>query len=130
MARQSNSITDYRRIGLAKGIEFVGPSVPSSVQVPTRWRCRNCGRVMHKTYFAVSVGKHGCRCQNDQSLQQMDYVTLADTLGLEWLGGEYFPANNKVKTTWFSPKTNSRFMASYHELAYDNVPSRLRKYLR
>lgn len=125
MGRKSLTREEYEKAGKAKGIEFIGESVPQTVFDSTTWRCLHCGVVMKKTYRAVDLSSHGCLCYTDATLKEVNYRELAARYGIEWVGGEYFPHSTKTKTNWRTP-AGVTFEASYHELAYTKPPVRIR----
>jgi hypothetical protein len=131
VGRPSLGRSDYIKAGAAKGLVFIGSKVPASVHDQTEWQCKFCGTIHKKSYRAVLYGKNGCTCQNERSLKPEDYNALADKLGIKWVGSTYsnrIPRNTKTPTMW-EGRTGELVEASYMQLAYDNIPQRLREEL-
>lgn len=105
----------YVKVGEAKGLEFLDELAPATVYDKCNWRCGNCGLVYNKTYRAVYLGKHGCRCQNGMSMSVEKYTELEQKFNIELI----HKANNyKQPSKWYSPVTGNTVMASYYQIQY------------
>jgi len=99
--------------------------VPVRISMPTYWQCDVCGRELYKSLTAITH-HNSCICKSSLTLKAYHYKNLANRLGITWCN-EY-PVSNKVKVSWVG-RNGESFEASYSELAYDFIPSRLRGYL-
>lgn len=105
----------YVRVGEEKGLEFVDELAPATVYDKCNWRCEVCGLTYHKTYRAVYLGKHGCRCQNGMSMSWEQYRELEEKFNIQLIA----KANNyKQPSKWYSPVTGETVMASYYQIQY------------
>lgn len=120
MSHVSLSNEEYQEIAAEKGLMLVGYA-PPSVYDKARWECQHCGKVHVKTYRAVKYGSFGCSCQNNLTLSTNQYHSLADRLGIEWIG-KRTPHNTKDLTQWRGP-SGRIVTCSYYQLAYRG-PSR------
>lgn len=124
MAKKSLSRAEYVLRGKHHQMTLLGDA-PQRATMPTLWRCDVCGRELEKSVNAI-MWHSPCICRTPLTLKPNDYSELANRLGIQWQN-EY-PHNNKVKVSWIGVHGES-FKASYTELAYDFIPSRLKGYL-
>lgn len=95
--RAAKQARDYRSIGRARDIRWIGQVVPDHVGIKTRWACRH-GHTWEATYNTIQQG-HGCPwCANHVRKTPEDYQAVARARGFEWLGPEVSKVN--MKTTW------------------------------
>lgn len=120
MGGKSKTITDYITLGKQKGIDYRGTSAPKSVRETVEWLCPRCRRTRKASFFAVQQGENGCRCHNKRSLDEADYVQLAERLGIKWVA-KTLPKNNKTLTEWQGP-SGEMVLLPYHTLAYKKPP--------
>jgi hypothetical protein len=129
LSRPSKQLEDYKKLGEEKNLRFLGEEAPSTTTETTLWMCLNCGRELSKCYNKLKYSTNSCRCRSKLTLKKIDYRNLAERLGIIWVyNGEnqFFPKTNKEKALW-KTKAGTKFFASYHELAYQNMPFRLRE---
>lgn len=126
MGRKSKQLKDYLDLAAASDLEFLDPVSPRRTSVPCRWRCRQCQRLLRKSYN--DVRQSPCVCRTSKTLKVTDYEQLAQRFGLEWRG-KTLPKTNKVVTLWYSSATESMFEASYAQLSYDKIPKRFKVYI-
>lgn len=124
MGRKSLTRDEYEKRGKKHHMTLIG-DVPSRISMPTHWRCDICGRELYKSLVATQYHSP-CICRTPLTLKPDDYSALASRLGITWCN-EY-PVSNKVKINWIG-RDGQPFVASYSELAYDFIPSRLRGYI-
>lgn len=107
----------YVKVGADKGLEFLDELAPATVYDKCNWRCMECGLTYNKTYRAVYLGKHGCRCQNGMSMSITKYMELEQKFNIELIS----KSNNFMKPSkWYSPVTGNTVMVSYYQLV--NAP--------
>lgn len=117
--------SSYVKVGADKGLEFLDELAPATVYDKCNWRCTLCGLSYYKTYRAVYLGKHGCRCQNGMSMPVEKYQELEKKFNIKLLA----KANNFLHPSeWFSPATGKTVMVSYYQLV--NAPYKHRELLR
>jgi hypothetical protein len=124
MARKPLGRNEYVLRGKRHQMTLIGETAPT-VSTPTWWRCDVCGRELHKSMNAI-IHHSPCVCRTEMTLKAHDYETLATQLGITWSG--QYPVNNKIKIEWFG-RGGISFYASYSELAYGFIPSRLKGYI-
>lgn len=124
MARKPLSREEYVTRGKRYRMTLLGDIAPT-VSSPTMWSCDVCGRVLKKSLNAI-IFHSPCVCRTQMTLKASDYESLANQLGIQWSG--QYPINNKVRIEWFG-KGGVSFPASYSELAYGFISSRLRVYI-
>lgn len=122
MGRKSKTIGDYESLAEEKGLTFVGQVSPRYTTEKTLWRCNRCGRESLRSYW--SVQRTNCLCHT-RTLQESDYHTLAESLGLKWIGPR-LPQNIQEKTTWADNDAGMFFKASYDRLNRRKVPAKER----
>lgn len=107
----------YVKVGADKGLEFLDELAPATVYDKCNWRCMECGLKYHKTYRAVYLGKHGCRCQNGMSMSIQKYMELEQRFNIKLLS----KSNNSLQPSrWYSPVTGNTVNVSYYQLV--NAP--------
>lgn len=105
----------YVKVGADKGLEFLDELAPATVYDKCNWRCMECGLTYNKTYRAVYLGKHGCRCQNSMSMPIEKYMELEQKFNIELISKSN---NYKQPSKWYSPATGNTVMASYYQIVY------------
>lgn len=128
MTYPSKTLDDYQRLGELTGLMLVSLP-PKSVLLPAEWQCTLCGRTHLRSYSKLKYAERGCRCQGEVGKSADDYRSLAQRLGLKWIGRQ-IPQTVQHTTPW-AAFNGDLFEASYHELGYalTHIPSRLYDYL-
>lgn len=126
MARRSLTRQDYEILAQQYDLIFAAAQPPAQARHTTVWRCVHCGRLRQCSYNNVKYGKNGCICRSGITLTDTDYQALAGSLSLRW-SGQRVPENAHIKTMWFSPASNSGFMASYHDIGYGRISRKLKR---
>jgi very-short-patch-repair endonuclease len=92
---------DYHQIANSRSYKWHGP-LPPSTHDASEWECVNG----HRWWAAYNNIQRGTSCPHcydavrsqHSRLPESDYIALASTCGLEWLGP--YPNNIASKTTW------------------------------
>jgi hypothetical protein len=92
---------DYRRLAAIRGFTWLGPELPASTLVPTRWRCA-AGHEWMARYSSVYSGS-GCKaCAGLVNKTADDYHKLAAERGIQWVGKK-LPQSVAEQTLWLFP---------------------------
>lgn len=104
----------YIEVGAKKGLDFVDTTPPATVYDKCNWVCKVCGLKYYKTYRAVYLGAHGCRCQNGMSLPRETYAKIEKTFGIILVSKK--PNNYTTPVDWYSTRTKERVSLSYNDI--------------
>lgn len=129
MARPSLQREDYEELAEKRGLTFVPTYVPTLSRSKAFWKCKYCGGDIFISFHKLRYKSHGCICQNGRRNSIDCYQMLAQRLDIKLDNGGLQPRNIFQKLQWRSPE-GEPFEASYHELAYQSIPKRLRKYVQ
>lgn len=112
--------SSYIKAGDDKGLFFTDDIAPPTVYDKCNWSCQTCGRKYFKTYRAVYLGKHGCRCQNSMSISLERYEEVAVRYGLKLVR----KANNYTEPSTWRTVNGDFCELSYYELVHAPYKSR------
>lgn len=85
---RKRTIDDYRSIGSARHIEWIGGVCPRQIGESTLWRCLVCGHEWSTSFHNIKNGT-GCKAcfVEAQRIKEDAYVALAQERGFKYLGG-------------------------------------------
>lgn len=89
---------DYQQVGLSRSIEWAGTILPPNTGTKTLWKCQANHR--WEAPYSDIRGGHGCPyCANLAPLTEHDYIELALSRSIEWIGTRV-PKTTREGTQW------------------------------
>lgn len=100
MNRRTKTESDYRRVAIKRGIQWVGLSLPENVLVDTEWVCAN-GHKFIARYSDLQQGRGCGQCSGRSHKTLEDYQELGKRKGLVYVYEK--PVMTRLKAPWRLP---------------------------
>jgi hypothetical protein len=102
---------DFAQAGEKVNADWLGQLVNSTTK--TKWQCRRCSHIWETTYASIAIGCGCPKCARNLRLTAEDYKTIAESMGVSWIG--IIPETARQKTHWQCPKGH-KWEAPYYSI--------------
>ncbi len=93
---------DYHKIGVPRGIHWIGDKLPTNVNAKTSWQCSH-GHTWDAPQSSIRKGTGCPDCPRNTTKTETDYRKAGLSRDIRWIGDE-LPKNTQTKTSWQCPQ--------------------------